>query len=89
MANTWFGFTFDKPFYYDGKNNLIMEVDWSTDSGGYAYCRASTATGRFVYRYNSSGPYLQNLLHFQRITITPGGMAVSPTSLGRVKVLFE
>lgn len=88
-ANTWFGFTFDTPFYYDGSKNLIMEVNWSGDSGGYAYCWASSVAGRFVYMYNGNGPYAASYFHRQRITLAPGGMAVSPTSLGRVKALYE
>lgn len=85
----WFGFTFDTPFSYNGKDGLIMEVDWNTDSGGYAYCRASSVTARFAYSYNNYGPYVQNYLHYQRITVAPSGVGVAPTSLGRVKSLFH
>jgi hypothetical protein len=87
--STWFGFTFDTEFEYNGKDSLIMEVEWNTDSGGYAYCRASSATARFAYSYNAYGPYVQNYLHYQRITIAPSNMGVAPTSLGRVKSLYR
>jgi hypothetical protein len=87
--SSWFGFDFDTTFQYDGKNNLIMEVDWNTDSGGYAYCRASSVASRFVYSPNGGGPYLSSYLHYQRITVKPSGMVVAPTSLGRVKSLYQ
>jgi hypothetical protein len=87
--NAWFGFAFDTPFAYDAKHNLIMEVDWVGDTGGYTYCRASSVAARFVYSYNSYGPYVQNYLHYQRVTVEPSGVGVRPTSLGRVKALYN
>ncbi|MGD8718161.1 MAG: hypothetical protein PVH29_04985 [Candidatus Zixiibacteriota bacterium] len=87
--NTWFGFDFTTPFYYNGSDNLIMEVDWNTDTGGYAYIRADSVAGRFVYSSNGGSPHPGDYFHYQRITITTGGAAVAPTSLGRVRAMFN
>jgi hypothetical protein len=86
--NVWFGFDFDTPFNYDGSSNLIIEVEWNTDSGGYAYCRANSVAGRFAYQYNGGSVYLGSYLHYQQITIG-GSTGVAPTSLGRVKSLYH
>ncbi|HUU57303.1 MAG TPA: hypothetical protein VMW93_08170 [bacterium] len=85
--NAWFGFDFDTPFAYNGTGNLIMEVEWNTDSGGYAYCRANSVASRFVYSANGGMPYVQSYLHYQRITI--GAVGVAPTSLGRVRAMYR
>jgi len=34
VAYTWWSFDFDKPFEYDGDDNLIVEVFWQERSGG-------------------------------------------------------
>lgn len=85
--NTWFGFSFGTAFDYNGKDNLIVEVEWSGDSGGYAYNYWSAATARCMYKYNSYAARVYNYLHYMRIST--GYLGVAPTSLGRVKALFD
>jgi hypothetical protein len=86
-AGVWFGFDFDTPFDYNGSSNLIMEVDWNTDSGGYCYCRSNSEASRFAYSYNGGSVYVSSYFHYQRVTI--GATGVAPTSLGRVKSLYH
>ena len=85
--NTWFGFAFTTGFDYNGKDNLIVEVEWSGDSGGYDYNYWSAATARCMYKYNSYAARVYHYLHYMRITT--GALGVAPTSLGRVKALYE
>lgn len=84
--NDWFGFSFSG-FYLFGNYNLIVEVEWSGDTGGYAYTYRSAATARCVFNYNGGTPAVRNYVHYMRITIyfIPG---VEATSLGRVKALY-
>jgi hypothetical protein len=84
---TWFGFTFDKEFEYNGKDNLIVDVSWNGDSGGTCYTYWSPATARCVYKFNNEPVCLANYVHYMRITLEPN--AVAPTSLGRVKAVFK
>lgn len=86
-AGNWFGFTFDKEFEYNGKDNLIVDVSWNGDSGGTCYTYWSPATARCVYTYNNEPVYLTNYVHYMRITLEPN--AVAPTSLGRVKAVYR
>jgi len=83
----WFGFDFDSQFNYGFGSNLIVEVEWSGDTGGYAYTYRSAATARCVFNYNGGTPVVRDYVHYMRVTIyfIPG---VEPTSLGRVKALY-
>ncbi len=95
-ANSWFGFTFAKPFEYDGKRNLLVEVAWN--GAGYAatgtwwgtgaarICYSYVLNGNPLYGYPNAG-VVDSYLHYMRITITPN--AVAPSSLGRVKGVFK
>ena len=85
--NDWFGFDLTG-FYYNLYYNLLVEVEWNGDTGGYAYTYRSAATARCVFNYNGGTPAVQNYVHYMRITIyfIPG---VEPTSLGRVKALYS
>ena len=94
----WFGFTFDAPFNYNGRDNLLVEVWWA---GVENEANAYTDWGRdflgrtvvsFVTNGNPECGYpdagrVLDYIHYMRITIT--GIGVSPTSLGRVKALFR
>jgi hypothetical protein len=83
----WFGLRFTKKFYYDGYSNVIVEVEWRGDTGGYTYTYRSAATARCVFNYNGGTPAVRNYVHYMRVTIhyIPG---VEPTSLGRVRALY-
>jgi len=98
----WVIFTFDKPFYYDGRNNLIIEVFWHFSAGGvFAVTWYKEEEGRSVeyyqYRYWSKGRLCpvrgrRDVFHSQRITITPVGKtdgSTRLTSLGRVKAMYR
>jgi hypothetical protein len=84
---TWFGFAFGTPFEYNGKANLIVEVDWNGDSGAKVGNYWSPGTGRCIVSLNGAGANLFNYVHYMRITLEPS--AVGPTSVGRVKALYR
>jgi hypothetical protein len=84
---TWFGFTFDTPFDYNGTANLIVEVDWNGDSGAEVGNYWSPGTARCIVSINGAAANLFNYIHYMRITLEPS--AVSPTSVGRVKALYR
>jgi hypothetical protein len=84
---TWFGCAFDTPFAYDGKGNLIMEVDWNGDSGAKTCNYWSPGTARSIVSLNGAAANLYNYIHYMRITLEPSAVGVS--SVGRVKALFR
>ncbi len=95
-ANNWFGFTFDKPFEYDGRQNIIVEVTWVGagyaaaatwwGSGAKQHCYSYVLNGNPVFGYPTAG-LVDDHLHYMRITLTPD--AVGSSSLGRVKGVFR
>jgi hypothetical protein len=78
-------------FNYNNKNNMLMEVVWTEATGCRNLFWISTAgqPGR-VRAYNATateGVLLANQGEIARITISKP--AVAPTSLGRVKALYN
>jgi hypothetical protein len=87
----WTVFSSSSAFTYNNTNNLLYEVSWTGRSGGPNYINhtRSGQTGR-VYATSASattGSVTVGYGTIARITIEPTGVA--PTSLGRVKAVFE
>jgi hypothetical protein len=87
----WFALCEPDNFTYNNKNNLLMEISWTGASGATTKTYISTAEqpGR-LRAFNvaaDTGKLLPNQGHIAKITI--GNPAVSPTSLGRVRALFN
>jgi hypothetical protein len=86
----WMGFDLDQPFEYNGTDNLIIEVYWKgRDGGPSAVTYWGEKPGRICMYAGpvECDPAVFNFQHNMRATVTP--TAVSPTSLGRVKAIFE
>jgi hypothetical protein len=87
---TWFGFDFSPGFEYNGEDNLIVEVYWKDRDG-------TLSIGTFWTPYearccmcvgiSTTEPAVFDFVHYMRATISP--IAVEPTSLGRVKAVFQ
>ena len=88
----WFTVVDPTTFTYNNSDNLLIEVSWVSGSGGsvcHCYTNSRGKAGR-VYAYSataSSGTVSTNYDQLGRITITP--TAVAPTSLGRIKSLYN
>ncbi len=87
----WFTLCEPDNFSYNNRNNLLFELSWTGASGTTTRTYISTADQPGRLRANNAtattGKILANQGHIARVTI--GNPAVSPTSLGRVKALFE
>lgn len=87
----WFGLDCSPAFDYNNVDNLIVEVRWrnqrlTTKIEAWAY----TAPGNrlLIHKdYNASEGQLSPKT--DRLRLTFGGAAVSPTSLGRIKALLR
>ena len=86
---TWYGFDLQTPFYYNGVDNLIMEVRWKGRDGTPSFVTYwSRATARCVMSVGAAEPPLvYDFIHYMRITYDD--TAVGPASLGRVKALWR
>lgn len=93
-AGTWVTIIEPSTFTYNNSDNLLIEVSWSSSTGGNNYFKYRSTGTAFPGRvYNTSSKTaetgtLQTTYHqYGRITITPTGVA--PTSLGRIKSLYR
>ncbi len=89
--NDWFTVVEPDNFVYNNKNNLLMEISWTNATGATTktYISLADQPGRLrVFdATGATGKLLPNQGHLARITI--GNPAVNPTSLGRVRALFN
>ena len=89
----WFGFDFDTPFEYNGRDNLVVEVWWVTvNQGGGCVQWNLPENGRCCWANDDSPGYpnrgkVYTYRYHMRITMSPA--AVAPTSLGRVKSMYR
>jgi hypothetical protein len=82
-------------FTYNNTDNLLIEVSWQTSpSGSKTFFAVRSSGSNFpgrVYSYSSktatTGTLGANYHHYGRITI--GYVGVAPTSLGRIKSLYN
>jgi hypothetical protein len=90
-GDQWFGFDCARPFAYGGVKNLVVEMRWQRDN------EKTVPSWHFgtapVFRNNAVGTYgaeqgkLGTWCSRHRITYT--GVGVAPTSLGRIRALFQ
>ncbi len=89
--NDWFTVAEPDNFVYNNRNNLLMEISWTNATGAITKTYISTADQpgrlRVFDATGTTGKLLPNQGHLARITI--GNPAVNPTSLGRVRALFN
>jgi hypothetical protein len=80
----------DRVFNYNNRDNVLMEIVWNGDSGRDVVCYLGAATARRCYAYNHQSPTGRVSHDSQRIRLTMGAYTgLEPTSLGRVKTLFQ
>lgn len=60
--NDWFTITLDTPYWYDGVNNLIIEIEWSSGLGSlYTWHWDSGSPRKVIGAYGaSSGDYVDS-----------------------------
>ncbi|MEE8639167.1 MAG: hypothetical protein V3T41_02030 [bacterium] len=92
-AQAWFPLKMSKTWTYNNTDNMIVEVRWSTDSGlGVPIYSCSFGSGTHRV-YNMTDPNARTgtastLAYHSRLSFSYS-TAVTPTSLGRVKAIFE
>jgi hypothetical protein len=77
-------------FNYNNTNNLLMEIRWNGDGGVGNPCWRSPDAGRRVYATSDTATSGSVQANAQHIRLTIGTMTgVAPTSLGRIKGLYN
>jgi hypothetical protein len=78
-------------FNYDNTNNLIMEIRWRGDNGSSALCYRGSGTAKRMWATNNDMATTGSVFaqgQYIRLTII-NSTGVSPTSLGRIKSLYN
>ena len=75
--------------FYNNRNTLLMEVRWAGDDGNDVRCWRSNKPYRRCYAFDHNAAQGTVYNNSQRIRLTIGMAGAAPTSLGRVKALFE
>ncbi|MEN8209662.1 MAG: hypothetical protein ABFR50_10490 [Candidatus Fermentibacteria bacterium] len=86
-VNEWFEFTFDTPFWYNGQDNLLIEIQWSSGSGSLYSWNWNGGSDRCVYGHygQSSGLVLNSNVPNLRLD---GTLSLSNTTFARIKAAF-
>jgi hypothetical protein len=91
-GNGWFDIGITPfAFNYNNSDNLLLELKWNGDNNGVCQTyRTATTPPRRLYAWNETATNGSLLNETQHIRLTIGTYTgVAPTSLGRVKALFE
>ncbi len=87
----WYDIGIDaNKFDYNNRDNLLMEIRWSGDSGRAIYCWRSEGTAARVYAksHTANTGMVEDKTQYIRLHV--GTMVgLEPTSLGRVKALYR
>lgn len=81
---TWFTSTLDTPFFYNGTNNLLVEIEWSTGSNSIYIYHWDAGMGRSIVSQtygSSSGDQDVIVPHF----ILSGTLDLEGSTFGSIK----
>ncbi len=85
--NEWFSITFDTPFWYNGQDNLLIEVQWSSGLGSLYTWNWSGGSNRCVFgRYGSSTALVQSS-SVPNLRLN-GTLSLSNSTFARIKAAF-
>lgn len=87
--NEWFEITFDTPFWYNGEDNLLIEIEWSSASGSDALYtwHWNGGTNRCLF-----GRYGTSTALFQKVDVPNlrlnGTLSLTNSTFAQVKAAF-
>ncbi len=86
----WFTFNLDTPYWYNGQDNLLIEVNWSDGSTGSLYSWSwDTGTDRKIYGlYGSTMAPPANINGNVPTMQINGALSLDQSTFGRIKSAF-
>jgi len=86
-TNDWFDITLDTPYWYDGQNNLVIEIEWKSGEGSlYTWHWDSDTSRRVIGAYGaSSGDYVDYDVPNLRLN---GTLSLENSTWGRIKAAY-
>jgi len=86
--NDWFDMTLDTPYWYNGEDNLLIEMEWSTGNGSLYTWHWNGGGARCVIGSygNSTGDYTESMVPHLKLN---GTLSLESTTFGAVKAAFR
>jgi len=86
--NDWFDMILDTPYWYNGEDNLIIEMEWSSGNGSLFTWHWNGGDNRCVIgSYGSSiGDYTEQMVPNLKLN---GTLSLDATTFGAVKAAFR
>jgi len=85
--NDWFEFILDTPYWYNGQDNLLIEIQWSSGSGSLYVWNWNGGTNRCVHgRYGSSTALVKNS-NVPNLRLN-GSLSFTNSTFARIKASF-
>jgi hypothetical protein len=85
----WYTFDLDTPYWYNGQDNLLIEVEWSSGSGSLYSWSWDTGSDRKIYGdYGSTSAPSQNIGGNVPTMQLDGTLSLDQSTFGRIKSVF-
>ena len=85
--NEWFEFVFDTPFWYNGQDNLLIEVEWSSGAGSLYTMHWNAGTNRSMYALYGGATALSLRSTAPNLRLD-GTLSLENSTFGRIKAAF-
>lgn len=84
----WYEITFTTPYWYNGQENLLIEINWSAGSGSlYSWSWQAEPNRRAYAHYGeTTARVLDNNVPTMQLS---GTLALDNSTFGRIKSLFD
>jgi len=87
-VNEWFEFTFDTPFWYNGQDNLLIEIQWSSASGSLYSWNWNGGSDRCVYGLYGQPSGLVLNSNVPNLLLN-GTLSLENSTFARIKAAFN
>jgi hypothetical protein len=88
-ANEWEAVTLDMPYWYDGQQNLLIDLQWSSANTGYSFYTWKWETGAARSIKATSLPSPTGILSTQMSELMiEGTLTLDQVTFGEIKAVF-
>ncbi|NOQ22377.1 MAG: hypothetical protein GQ565_06985 [Candidatus Aegiribacteria sp.] len=85
--NEWFEFVFDTPYWYNGQDNLLIGIEWSTGSGSVYAWNWNGGTNRCIYGLYGASTALSQNSNVPNLRLN-GTLSLTNSTFARIKAAF-
>jgi len=86
-VNEWFEFVFDTPFWYNGQDNLLIEIQWSSGAGSLYSWNWNGGSNRCIYGLYGMATSLVQSSNVPNLRLN-GTLSLTNSTFARIKAAF-